>query len=137
MKISIQLTFNGNCREAFEFYAAVFGGKIVYIKSFSEAPSPLPEDCTTDSPDHIMHATLEIDGYSLLGCDVPQKNYDRPAGFSIAIHTNNADEARRIFAELADGGNPIAPIAETFWSPAFGMVTDRFGTPWLINSLPV
>lgn len=127
------LTFNGNCREAFTRYKEVFGGEI-FIMTMADMPAeeePNPEET---NPDGIMHAALTIgDGDLLMGSDDPSGQFDGNVdGMCVTYSTADATEAKRVFSALADGGTTQLPIAETFFSPAFGMCTDGFGTPWMI-----
>jgi PhnB protein len=80
-----------------------------------------------------MHATLQTGDNTLMGSDAPLHMQAKPAGFMVAINPANADDAKRIYAAFADGGDVHMELQETFWTPLFGMVTDRFGTPWMIS----
>ena len=76
-----------------------------------------------------------LGGYAILGNDVPAHDYKPAQGFNIALHVETAGEARRIFNALSDGGSVVTPLSEVAWSSAFGIVSDRFGVPWLILAL--
>lgn len=132
MKVMTQLAFNGQCRQAFEHYEKVLGGKINVMNTFGGSDIKLPPGSTASAPDHIRFAELQVGDYSILGNDVPEKQYEAMRGFSIALHVKTATEARRIFNALSEGGQIDTPLSEVAWSSAFGVVTDRFGTPWLI-----
>jgi len=134
MKIVNNLVFGGDCKPAFEFYAELLGGKITAMIPFGEAPPgmPLPEGFK----DKIMHAWLEIGDQAIMGCDSPPEYFRPMGGFSVAVHTKDPEEARRLFDALAQGGRAAMPFGPTSWSPAFGMLTDRFGAPWIINTNP-
>jgi PhnB protein len=93
-----------------------------------------PDDEPADRQDLIMHAWLQVGDQAIMGCDSPPEFRRETGGFSVAIHTGDRAEAERIFAALAQGGTVSMPFEETFWSPGFGMLTDRFGTPWLVNT---
>ena len=80
-----------------------------------------------------MHATLQVGDATIAGADVYGANYRAPQGFAAFVDPPSAEDARRIFAALAEGGTVQMPIQETFWSAAFGMLVDRFGIPWEIN----
>ena len=80
-----------------------------------------------------MHATLEVGGEPLMGSDAPPKHYSEPKGFAVSLSPAKVADAERIFNALADGGNVGMPLQQTFWAARFGMVTDRFGIPWMIN----
>jgi PhnB protein len=130
MKLTPYLNFNGQCEEAFQFYAKCLGGKILFRMTYGESPMP-PEATPTGWGGKILHATLAVGDQLLQGSDSPSEHKAR--GFAISISLADAAEAERIFAALADGGAVGMPIQETFWALRFGMVTDRFGTPWMIN----
>ena len=131
MQTSTHLHFNGNCREAFDFYARTFGGKIVFSMTYGE--SPAAEQTCAQSRDKIIHARVDFGGQFLLGCDTSGEHYHTPQGFNVMAAVEQPAEAERIFATLADGGKVTMPVQETFWAQRFGMVTDRFGTPWMVN----
>ncbi len=81
----------------------------------------------------IMHALLEVDGKALMGSDAPPQHYREAKGLSVSLGIDKVAEAERIFAALAEGGNVGFPLQKTFWAARFGMATDRFGIPWMIN----
>ncbi len=129
MKVNAYLNFDGNCAEAFRFYAEVLGGTIGFMQTFGE--SPMADQVPADKRDQVMHVTLDVGGQALLGADAPGQ-FQRPQGFAVCLGVTAA-EADRIFPALAEGGTVQVPLQKTFWAGAFGMVTDRFGTPWIVN----
>ena len=131
MQTSPHLHFNGNCREAFDFYAQTFGGKIVFAMTYGEAPGA--EKTSAESRNKIIHARIDFGGQFLLGADTPGERYHTPQGFNVMAAVEQPAEAERIFSTLAQGGKVTMPVQETFWAHRFGMCTDRFGTPWMIN----
>lgn len=135
MQIAPQLAFCGQCREAFEFYETVLGGRIAVMNSFGENDAELPPGSTAAAPDHIRFAELRIGDYALLGNDVPEDEYQPMRGFHIALHVNTGAEANRIFGALSQGGETETPPSAVAWSSAFGICRDRFGAPWLILAL--
>ena len=139
MKIVTSLSFQGQCREAFEFYAAVLGGRVTAAMPYGDAP---PEMQVGD-PDHrawLMHCWLEVGDQALMGADMPPEwapNIGKPKnGFDVTLHTDDLAQARRWYEALSEGGQQIMPLAETFWSPGFGSLVDRFGIPWMVNTNP-
>jgi PhnB protein len=134
MKLVNNLVFKGNCREAFERYADVLGGEIKAMFAFGDAPDGMPVD--EQNRDMIMHAWLQIGDQAIMGCDAPPAYQQEMGGFSVAFHSDDAQEAKRVFDGLVEGGKTVMPFGSTFWSPAFGMLTDRFGTPWIVNTTP-
>ena len=131
MKISVHLSFNGTCEEAFALYARVLNGTVLYSLRYRDAPieDPVPADWQ----DKLYHATLTIGDITVVGGDPLPADYRAPYGFSLVVNPDTADDARRIFEALAVGGVVQMPIQQTFWSSAFGVVTDRFGVAWMIN----
>jgi PhnB protein len=126
------LMFGGNCREAFTRYHEVFGGDLTLLTA---ADMPGEQRPDLDTGDLIMHAALVGDGELLMGSDDPTTDSFGPVqGMHVNYATSDVDEARRVFAALAEGGSVGMEPADTGWSPYFGMVTDRFGTPWMINA---
>jgi PhnB protein len=125
------LHFDGRCKEAFEFYAQCLGGKIVAMMSYGEMPG---HDVPAEQRSRIMHARLVAGDQVLMGGDSPPSiRHEGIRGCSIAVQVGTAAEAERLFAALAEGGAVRMPLAETFWAVRFGLVTDRFGVPWMIN----
>jgi PhnB protein len=131
MLLNPYLTFNGQCDEAFKFYEKYLGGKIEMSMTFRE--SPMAAQVPMDWQDKILHATLTLGDRQLQGADAPPGRYERPRGFSVALHVATAPEADRIFASLSENGIVQFVLQETFWALRFGMVIDQFGTPWMIN----
>jgi PhnB protein len=125
------LHFRGNCREAFQFYAATFGGRIVFSMTYGEAPGAGPG--APEARDQIIHARVDLGDDALLGCDVPPDRYEKPQGFNVMANAASPGDAERLFRTLSEGGIVDMPIQETFWAFRFGMCTDRFGTPWMVN----
>ena len=142
MQFTPYLNFNGNCAEAFAFYADLFKGTIVHQSSFGEMPpDPQGPPIPPEGRDHIMHVHLQVGEQALMGSDaLPGASdacaggYARPQGLWVSIGVDSMAEGHRIFDALADGGQVAMPFGRTFWSPGFGMVTDRFGTPWMVST---
>lgn len=130
MAMTAHLSYSGRCREAFDFYAELFGGEVTML---AYRDTPMGKDLPPEWSEKIVHATLLFDGGELAGSDVQSDYYRRPQGFSVLVDVEGVEKARRTFAALAEGGSVAMPIQETFWSPAFGVLTDRFGIPWEIN----
>ena len=135
MQVMTQLAFKGQCREAFEFYEKVLGGKFAVMNTFGGSDAKLPPGSTASAPEHIRFAELQVGDYAILGNDVPEREYRPMQGFNIPLHVKTAAEAQRIFKAFSDGGQIVTPLIDVAWSSAFGIVTDRFGTPWLILAL--
>jgi PhnB protein len=132
MQVSPYLSFNGQCEAAFKCYEQCLGGRLGPI--FRYAGSPMSDQVPPDWQDKVMHGSVTIGDLVLMGGDVAPDRYEQPRGFSLSIQIADTSEAERIFHELArDGGGITMPLEKTFWAARFGMVTDRFGIPWLIN----
>jgi PhnB protein len=128
------LNFGGTCEAAFNFYKTVFGGEFSSFQRFNEVSSA--GEHTADG-NLIMHVTLPIgDGTVLMGSDRPSVMGPVTAGNNvhISVQTKGQAETERIFNGLTDGGEVLMPLQETFWSAAFGMLTDKFGIQWMVNS---
>jgi PhnB protein len=131
MRVNPYLTFNGNCEEAFNFYAKVLNAKIDAM--VPHAGTPAEEHVSPEWRSKIMHACMSIGDTKLMASDASSEHFDESKGISVALHPKTPAEAERIFSALSEGGTVKMPIQETFWATRFGMLTDRFGTPWMIN----
>lgn len=138
MKIVPSLSFQGQCKEAFEFYAEVLGGKITAAFSYRDAPPGMP--ISPGCEDWLMHCWLDIGDQSIMGADMEKQwapNIDKPKnGFDVTLHTPDRAQAERWYNALAEGGRAVMPFGETFWSPGYGNLVDRFGVPWMVNTIP-
>jgi PhnB protein len=132
MKLNPYLNFDGSCREAFEFYQKALNGKITFMQTFGD--SPMASGMPPDTHDRIMHVTLQIGDEVLQGSDSPPGQFTKPGGFAVAVHFDEAAQGERGFEALAQGGTVQMPYQATFWAKGFGMVLDRFGTPWIVNA---
>lgn len=132
MKLATYLMFDGNCREAFTFYQKVLGGKMLAMMDHKGTPAE--EHVPPAWRDKILHACLDVGGSMLMASDAPPDRSDGPMrSVSVNVMVSTPEEAERVFAGLSEGGTVTMPIAETFWSPRFGMLKDRFGTSWMVN----
>ncbi|MEG4289150.1 VOC family protein [Microcoleus sp. C2C3] len=134
MQSNIYLFFDGECKAAFKFYEQCLGGKIDGMMTYGDAP--MSEEIPSEQRDRIMHANLTVGGMVLMGSDTPPDGFKKPQGFSVNLQFDDRVEAERIFQKLAENGTVKMPFQETFWSTRFGMLVDRFGTPWMINVQP-
>lgn len=133
MKIQPYLNFDGDCGDAFRHYAHVLGGD---LDIRTNAESPGSDQIPESQGDRVMHARLVVGDQVLMASDAPPGQYQRPGGNYVSIAVEGAGEARRIFDALADGAQVQMPFDVTFWSPGFGMLVDRWGTPWMVNTVP-
>src|SRR3954467_5662428 len=139
MKIVTSLSFQGQCREAFELYAKVLGGKITAAMPYGNAPPGMP---ITDEKykTWLMHCWLQVGDQALMGADMDvgwAPNVDKAKnGFDVTLHTEDKAQGQRWFDQLSEDGKTVMPFGETFWSPGFGSLIDRFGVPWMVNTIP-
>jgi PhnB protein len=131
MQLNPYLLFNGQCETAFKFYEKCLGGKIEAM--IPHTGTPAESSVPAEWRDKIMHASMTVDGAVLMASDAPPEHYQAPKGFSVSINLKNAAEAERIFNALAENGTVKMPLQQTFWATRFGMLTDRWGIPWMIN----
>lgn len=131
MQLNPYLLFNGNCAEAFKFYEQTLGGKIEGL--FTYAGSPAAEHAPPEWGDKVLHATLAVGDEKLMGSDAPPGHYEQAKGLSVSLSLDDRDKGERIFNALAEGGTTTMPFSKTFWASGFGMCTDRFGIPWMVN----
>jgi PhnB protein len=126
------LAFAGTCRDAFTRYQEIFGGELVII-GMSDVPPDDSMDVPEDKAHYVLHAALMSSGELLMGADDPTGGFDGAnRGMCCNYSVDDVAEAERVFGALADGGELQMPLSETFFSPAFGMCIDRFGTPWMV-----
>jgi PhnB protein len=130
--IDAYLTFDGNCAEAMRFYERTLGAKIEMMMSHGD--SPMAAQTPPGSADRIMHARLNLDGRWLMASDaMVGRPYEGMKGFSLSLIYPTVAEAQRVFDLLAKDGQVNMPLQKTFWAEGFGALTDRFGTPWMVN----
>lgn len=131
LHLNTYLNFNGNCEAAFAFYAKTLGGTLNTIHRFGD--SPMAGQVPAGWKNKVMHASLTVQGQTLMGSDAPPDRFQKPQGFSVSLNLSDAPEAERIFNLLAAGGTTLMPIQQTFWAERFGMCIDAFGIPWMVN----
>ncbi len=132
MKIEPYLFFDGRCEEALEFYRGALGAEVSMVVRYKESPEPPPPGMVPPGyGDKIMHANLLIGDTHVMaadGCGM-HKAFE---GFSLSITAENEGQAKKLFGALAQGGEVGMPLGKTFFSPCFGMLTDRFGVGWMV-----
>ena len=125
------LVFNGNCADAMRFYEKTLGGK---LDMMTHAESPVADQAPAGMASRIMHARLTVGDRMLMASDaMAGHGYQGMNGFSVCLTFPTPDEAKRVFEAFAEGGKVTMPLQKTFWVESFGMVTDRYGTPWMVN----
>ena len=132
MQVNPYLNFDGQCAEAFRFYAQVLGGTIEAMMTHGE--SPIAGEVPPGWHDRILHARLVVGDQVLLASDSPPEQYQKPQGLYVSLSIDKPADAQRIFDALAENGTVTMPFENTFWAGGgFGMLVDRVGTPWMIN----
>jgi PhnB protein len=132
MQIHTYLLFDGQCGEAFRHYERVLGGKIDFIQTHGE--SPMGDQTPPELRDKVMHVHMTVGDQVLMGSDAPPEHFEKPQGFSVSLGIDDPAEAQRVFNALAEDARQVTmPLQKTFWADLFGMVVDRYGTPWMVN----
>jgi PhnB protein len=133
MQVQPYLFFEGRCEEALAFYGKAIGAKIVDLMRFKESPEPPPPDmCPPGSDDKVMHASFTIGETTVMASDGRASGQPNFQGFALSLLAADEAEAKRLFTAVGEGGQVQMPLGKTFFSPAFGMVTDRFGVLWMV-----
>jgi len=125
------LFYSGNCEAAFKFYEKTLGAKIELLLRNTDAPADMP--APPERKNQVMHARISIDGQVLMASDAPPERHHKPQGFAVSLTVNDPAEAERKFHALCEGGSVNVPFGMTFFSRGFGMGTDQFGIPWMVN----
>ena len=127
------LFFDGRCEEAIEFYKSALGAKVDMMMRFKDNPDPMPPGmCAPGSENKVMHAALRIGNTVVMASDGMAGGKPEFKGFSLSVNAANEAEADKVFGALGKGGKVTMPLAKTFYSPRFGMVTDKFGVGWMV-----
>ena len=130
------LFFGGNCREAFTRYQEIFGGELTVL-TMADAPGDEGGEVPPGKEDYVIHAAVMAGDALLMGSDDPMtEDFGPVQGMMVSYSATDADDAKRVFDALAEGGQVNQELIETFFSPAFGMCVDRFGTPWMVSAEP-
>lgn len=133
MSLHPYLFFTGTCRQAMTRYHEILGGHLD-VMSVADMPEGAEQPPGPPDPDLVIHAALSFgDGDLLMASDDPTGDGTGMRGMAVNLTVGDAEEAARVFGAFAEGGEVTMPLAETFWSPCFGMCTDRFGTSWMVN----
>ncbi len=127
MKLDIYINYPGTCRDAFQFYEQHLGGRIVMMMNHGDLPeSRVPAEFR----DKVLHAQLALAGSVIRGADIPNTEPMRSAYVTLSL--DSSEEAERVYALLADGGQVFMKMEETFFATRFAMLRDRFGTSWML-----
>lgn len=134
MNATPYLFFNGRCEEALEFYKRALGAEVTMLMRYKDNPEP--QYNPPGAANKVMHLAFKIGDTVIMASDGECSGKPVFAGFSLSITAQDAAEAAKLFAALGDGGQVQMPLGPTFFSPAFGMVADRFGVSWMVNVNP-
>lgn len=130
--ITPYLFFGGRCEEALAFYRAALGAEVEMLMRFDEMPEPAPPGLLQPGFEKkVMHASFRVRGVQLMAAD-GRDEASKSVGVWLAVSVPAEADARQLFDALADGGSVGMPLGKTFWSPCYGMVTDRFGIEWMV-----
>ena len=123
------IAYKGNCRQAIEFYKSALDAQVLFSQTVGESPMS-----DMGPAENIMHCTIKVGDSTIMMCDDPKPDGASGGGnISLAIGLDDANRAKQLFNNLANGGTVVMPLEKTFWAEAFGMVTDKFGIKWMIN----
>ena len=134
MDVQPYLFFDGRCEEAVEFYRKALGAKVEMLMRNKESPEPPPPGMVAPgSENKVLHASFKIGDSTVMASDGANRGKPSFEGFSLSLNVKTVAEADRLFNALADGGQVQMPLTKTFFSPRFGMLSDRFGVGWMVN----
>jgi len=132
--VGAYLFFEGRCEAALEFYRSTLGAEVIMLMRIKDSPEPYPPGMLPpDSENKVMHTAFRVGGTTIMASDGMCQGDPAFQGFRLHLAVSTEGEADRVFAALSDGGAVQMPLAKTFWSPRFGMVTDRFGVGWMVS----
>ncbi|KRD22236.1 MULTISPECIES: VOC family protein [Acidovorax] len=138
MKVEPYLMFEGRCEEALDFYRRALGAEVTMLMRYKDNPEPAAgQGCAEGggpgpTPEMVMHAAFNVGETQVMASDGMGSGSTNFQGISLALSPANEAEAKRLFDALAEGGQVQMPLGKTFFSPAFGMVADRFGVAWMV-----
>jgi len=138
MKVEPYLMFEGRCEEALDFYRRALGAEVTMLMRYKDNPEPAAgQGCAEGggpgpTPEMVMHAAFNVGETQVMASDGMGSGTTNFQGISLALSPANEAEAKRLFDALAEGGQVQMPLGKTFFSPAFGMVADRFGVAWMV-----
>ncbi|MFD0769725.1 VOC family protein [Bacillus sp. CGMCC 1.60114] len=135
LSINPYLVTNGNGQEAVKFYENALDAKVEMLQTFGDMPENPEHPVPAEAKDLVLHAHLKIGNTDLMISDTfPGQAHEIGSHLTIAIHIQGAEKAEEVFAKLQDGGQVIMPLQETFWSPLYGQVQDKFGVQWQVST---
>jgi PhnB protein len=134
MQIQPYLFFEGRCQEAVDFYRRAVGAEVTALMRYKESPDP--GMIQPGSEDKVMHASFRVGETTVMASDGRCGGQPSFRGFALSLTVSKESEAERLFDALVEGGQVIMPLTKTFFSPRFGMTTDRFGVSWMVYVAP-
>jgi PhnB protein len=132
MNVQAYVTFGGRCEEALEFYKASIGAEVIGLMRWKDSPDPAMKP-PPGFDNKIMNAAFRIGDTELMADDGMAEKPAEFMGMRLAIGVADDAEAKRVFTALGQGGKVTMPLMKTFWTSSFGMLTDKFGMPWMVN----
>jgi PhnB protein len=137
MQVHSYINFDGRCEEAVEFYKKALGAEVGMLMRYKESPEPPPPGMMPPGTENkIMHAQFQIGNTAVMGSDGHCQGDPKFHGITLNLTVDTVDEAQRYFNALTDGGKVNMPLTKTFFSPQFGMLSDRFGVNWMVYVAP-
>lgn len=138
MLVQSYLNFEGRCEEAIAFYKQALGAEVDMLMRYKESPEPPPADCAPqgDYQEKIIHSAFRIGSTMVMATDGFNSGKPEFKGIQLSLGVTSEAEARKRFDALSEGGQVTMPLSKTFFSPGFGMLTDRFGLAWMVNVVP-
>jgi PhnB protein len=130
MQLHTYLNYGGNCEQAFRFYEQHLGGKITMLTTHGEQPES--NRVSPEWRNAVLHARIEMGDTTILGADIPPERFQPMRSAYLSLLLDSIDEAERVYALLAEGGQVFMPMEETFFAHRFAMLRDRFGTSWML-----
>ncbi len=132
--LHVSLGFNGNCREALEFYTGIFGLAAPDIMTYDSSPADPDWEIPEEAKNLIMYTSIEILGVNVMLSDFPPgMDYNQGKNINLVIVSKDAEEIKKYYNALKEGGNIDMELQKTFWSGLYGMITDKFGIQWQLN----
>lgn len=133
MQVQPYLFFDGRCEEAIEFYRETLGAEVTMLMRFKDSPEPQqPGMIPPGAENKVMHMSFRVGDTTVMASDGQCQGAPSFQGFALSVTVSDAARAEKVFDALADGGQVQMPLSETFFSPRFGMVADRFGVSWMV-----
>jgi PhnB protein len=130
MQVQSYLFFDGRCEEAIDFYKKTLGAEVGMLMRWKDSPDK--SMCTPSNENKVMHASLKIGESRVMASDGRNTGNPEFKGFALSVNAKDEADADRLFNSLSAGGKVMMPLGKTFFSPRFGMTTDKFGVNWMV-----